>query len=98
MVINVNCQCVRASDHACMHHAAPKRWFGRPQCLLVYPAADPRQRGCALQYPHMKPEGYPLGPPSTLRREKSVVGLKAPQNVRAKRVQTAAQEMESGTE
>jgi hypothetical protein len=81
MVIKVNCQCVRATDHACMHHAAPKPWFGRPQCLLVYPAADPRQKkGCALQYPYTKPDGYPLGPPSVLRREGSMVELKVPPN------------------
>lgn len=78
MGMNVNCQCVRASDQACMHHAAPKPWFGRPQCLLVYPAADPRQKGCALQYPHTKPDGYPLAPPSILRREGSMVELRVP--------------------
>ena len=81
MVMNVNCQCVRQSDHACMHHAAPKPWFGRPQCLLVFPAADPRQKGCALQYPHKRPDGYPLAPPSVLRREGSTVELKVPPNV-----------------
>lgn len=63
-----------------MHHAAPKPWFGRPQCLLVFPAADPRQKNCALQYPHKKPDGYPLTPPSVLRRECSMVELKVPPN------------------
>jgi len=88
--MNVNCQCVRASDHACMHHAAPKPWFGRPQCLLVYPAADPRQRGCALQYPYTKPDGYPLGPPNVLRREGSMVELKAPPNAEVSGAGTAS--------
>jgi hypothetical protein len=78
MVMNPNCQCVRVNDGACMHHAAPKQFFGMPQCLLMHIPVDPRLRGCALQYPHKRPDGYPLPPPNKTRREGSAIELKKP--------------------
>ena len=73
MPTNVNCQCFRASDSACLHAAAPRKWFGMPQCVLIWPSFDARSVGCALQYPHQRPDGYPLPPPSTVRREGSML-------------------------
>lgn len=47
-----------------MHHAAPKRMFSAPVCVLWAPSSDPRTPdGCALQYPYAKPDGRPLPPP-----------------------------------
>ncbi len=84
MPFNANCQCFR--DGACMHHVAPRVWFGRQRCVLEYPPADPRLRGCAIQAPHTKPDGYPVGPPSVLRREGSFVEYMAPRNEVAREV------------
>jgi len=66
MPINVNCQHYKYGGH-CTHHAAPRRWFGLPQCVVMAPPADLRLRGCELIYPHTRPDGYPLPPPSTLQ-------------------------------
>ena len=81
MVMNPNCQCFKANTGECLHAAAPRPWFGRPQCVLIFPPDDPRWRGCALRYPHLKPDGYPLPPPSVLRRDGSLVATRMPPNV-----------------
>lgn len=67
MPINVNCQHFRYGGE-CSHHAAPRKWFGLARCVLSDPPADPRLRTCALVYPHQRPDGYPLPPPSTEQR------------------------------
>jgi hypothetical protein len=68
MPTKINCQCFRQQDCACMHHAAPKPWIGRPQCVLVTQPSDPRLRGCELQYPYQRPDGRPNFPASDLVR------------------------------
>ena len=65
MPINVNCQHFKYGGH-CTHQAAPRQWFGLPQCVEMHPPADWRLRGCALIYPHTKSDGYPLPPPGTV--------------------------------
>lgn len=67
VVISINCQCFRPADNACLHAAAPRKWIGMPQCVLVAIPADARLRGCAIQYPFKKPDGYPLAPPDVHR-------------------------------
>ena len=69
MPTNVNCQYFRASDSACLHAAAPRKWFGLAQCVLIWPSFDARHAGCALQYPHRRPEGYPLASVKPARAE-----------------------------
>jgi len=71
MPISVNCQHIKDGDR-CSCNGAPRKWWGLAQCVLVNPPADMRLRnGCAFQWPHAKPDGYPLPPPSTIRREGS---------------------------
>lgn len=67
---NINCQCYRKGD--CLHHAAPRGWFGPSSCILIYTKSDPRiPEGCNLQYPYKRPDGFPLPPPARLIREGS---------------------------
>lgn len=70
MPVAINCQHAKRGG-LCTHHAAPRRLFGLPNCVLVYPPADPRLGGCLLVFPHARPDGYPNPPPSVLRREGS---------------------------
>lgn len=58
---NINCKHFR--NGACMHHAAPQRWFGKPQCILLTPSTDPRiKQECALQRPYTRPAPPPMRP------------------------------------
>ena len=58
---NINCQCYQNGN--CLHHAAPRRWIGKPQCVLLNAPKDPRTKeGCALQYEYPRPDA-PLRPP-----------------------------------
>lgn len=62
MPTNINCQCYRKGQ--CMHADAPRGWFRRTLCVLEFPPTDPRTpNGCALQYPHKRPDGFPLPQP-----------------------------------
>jgi len=65
MPINVNCQHFKQTGH-CTHHAAPRKLWGLPSCVLMHPPADPRLSGCRLVYPHAKPDGYPPMPPNRI--------------------------------
>lgn len=70
MPTNVNCQHFKYGGH-CTHHVAPRKLFGLTGCVLMHPPADPRLSGCMLVWPHTKPDGYPLPPPSRMQREGS---------------------------
>lgn len=75
MPMNVNCQHFGYGGH-CTHHAAPRKLLGLPQCVVMYPPADPRlMHGCRIALPHTKPDGRPLPPPSLIRREGSERGF-----------------------
>ena len=68
MPTNINCQCYRKGQ--CMHADAPRFWFRRTLCVLEFPPTDPRTLlGCALQYPHKRPDGFPLPPPMRVMPE-----------------------------
>lgn len=63
MPTKVNCQHFKHGGY-CTHHAAPRKLFGLPGCVLMHPPSDPRLSGCRLVRPHAKPDGYPPQPPS----------------------------------
>lgn len=65
MPINVNCQHFKYGGQ-CTHHAAPRKLFGLPGCVLMHPPADPRLSGCQLVLPHARPDGYPLASPNRM--------------------------------
>lgn len=65
---NINCQCYRNGN--CLHHSAPRRWFGKPECVLLDAPKDPRTKeGCALQYEHPRPDAPLRPPPARVIRE-----------------------------
>ena len=71
MPINVNCQHFKDGGH-CTHHAAPRKLWGLPRCVLMHPHSDARLVGsCRLVWPHQKPDGYPLPPPGVIQRQGS---------------------------
>ena len=65
---NINCQCYRNGN--CLHHSAPRRWFGKPECVLLDAPKDPRTKeGCALQYEYPRPDAPLRPPPARVIRE-----------------------------
>ena len=71
MQIHINCQHFEDGG-GCTHHAAPRKLFGLPRCVVLSPPADRRLTGCRLVLPHAKPDGYPLPPPGHVRRDGSL--------------------------
>ena len=59
MPVTINCRCYREGQ--CLHQAAPRPWFGRPDCILVG-NGDPRVKACALQV-RDNPPPPPSAPP-----------------------------------
>lgn len=63
MPSRVNCQHA-TNNGCCSHHAAPRKFFGLPNCIVMFPPTDARLlTGCKLAYPYQKPDGHPLPPP-----------------------------------
>ena len=63
MHFNVNCKHFKA-PHNCTSKYAPRGFFAKPTCILIFPRGDQRfLPGCAVQEQHPRPMQMLKPPP-----------------------------------